>query len=137
MANTPPSASLGLAAAELVAFVPSSDLTRARSFYADVLGLRFLEETAFACVFDANGTTLRVTLVEALQPVGYTALGWQVDDLAACAAALSARGVEFVRYEGMAQDERGAWTTPAGDRVAWFRDPDGNTLSVTQLSRRT
>jgi catechol 2,3-dioxygenase-like lactoylglutathione lyase family enzyme len=136
MTNPTPSANQGLAEAELVAFVPSSDLTRARSFYADVVGLRFLEETPFACVFDAKGTTLRVTLVEAVQPVGYTVLGWQVDDLAACAIALSARGVEFVRYEGMAQDERGAWTTPAGDQVAWFRDLDGNTLSMTQLSRR-
>jgi catechol 2,3-dioxygenase-like lactoylglutathione lyase family enzyme len=118
---------------DLVAFVGVTDLARARAFYEGVLGLTALEETPIAVVFDAHGTTLRVTLVDALEPPGYTVLGWMVDDITESARELAARGVSFNRYDGMNQDELGVWTAPGGDLVAWFRDPDGNTLSLTQV----
>jgi hypothetical protein len=65
---------------------------------------------------------------------GYTVLGWRVADIAATARGLAGRGVEFLRHDGMDQDENGAWTTPGGDKVAWFADPDGNVLSLTQFT---
>ena len=121
---------------DLVAFVHVTDLTRARAFYDGVLGLTLTEDTPIALVFDAHGTTLRVTLVEGHMPLAGTTLGWQVDDIAVSIGALTARGVEFTRYEGMEQDDLGVWNTPGGDQVAWFPDPDGNTLSLTQGARR-
>jgi catechol 2,3-dioxygenase-like lactoylglutathione lyase family enzyme len=118
---------------DLIAFVSTTDLARARIFYADVLGLRFVEESPYACVFDANGTMLRITAVAELAPPPQTVLGWRVTDIAATISALTARGVAFTRYDGMEQDDAGIWTTPAGDKVAWFADPDQNTLSLTQF----
>ena len=118
----------------LIAFVATTDLARARSFYEGVLGLRCTEENPIACVFDAGGTMLRVTAVPELKPAGYTVAGWRVDNIADAVNALAEGGVEFQRFEGMGQDELGVWTTPGGDKVAWFRDPDGNTLSLTQFA---
>jgi len=118
----------------LIAFVPTTDLVRARAFYAETIGLRVTEESPFACVFDANGTMLRLTPVRKLQRVRYTVLGWGVDDITATVAALAAAGVGFVLYRGMDVDESGIWTSPGGDRVAWFEDPDGNLLSLTQFA---
>jgi catechol 2,3-dioxygenase-like lactoylglutathione lyase family enzyme len=122
-----------LGSSDLIAFVATTDLCRAREFYAGVLGLRLVEETPFACVFDANGTTLRVTLAESVTPAGYTVLGWSVADVAAAIRALRERGVVFVRYARLEQDDLGVWRAPDGARVAWFEDPDGNTLSLAQL----
>ena len=118
--------------AELVAFVATTDLDRARVFYAETLGLPVLEHSGFALVCDANGTKLRVTLVDELALAPYTVLGWEVADIVSTAAALAERGVRFTRYDGMDQDDDGVWTAPGGDRVAWFTDPDGNTLSISQ-----
>jgi catechol 2,3-dioxygenase-like lactoylglutathione lyase family enzyme len=118
----------------LIAFVPTTDLARARAFYAETIGLRVAEESPFACVFDANGTMLRLTPVRKLQRVRYTVLGWGVDDITTTVAALAAAGVGFVRYRGMDVDAAGIWTSPGGDRVAWFEDPDGNLLSLTQFA---
>jgi catechol 2,3-dioxygenase-like lactoylglutathione lyase family enzyme len=118
----------------LIAFVPTTDLARARAFYAETIGLRVAEESPFACVFDANGTMLRLTPVRKLQRVRYTVLGWGVDDITTTVAALAAAGVGFVRYRGMDVDDAGIWTSPGGDRVAWFEDPDGNLLSLTQFA---
>ena len=123
----------GLGEADVIAFVSTADMERAREFYGDVLGLRLAEESPFALVFDAGGTMLRVTAVGEVVKAGYTVLGWRVADIVATVRELAGRGVELVRYEGMEQDAVGIWTTPGGDRVAWFRDPDGNTLSVTQF----
>jgi catechol 2,3-dioxygenase-like lactoylglutathione lyase family enzyme len=125
-----------LGANDLVAFVHVTDLARARAFYDGVLGLTLTGDTPIAVVFDANGTTLRVTLVEGHAPLAGTTLGWEVDDIAASIRELTARGVEFTRYDGMEQDEVGVWSAPGGDQVAWFSDPDGNTLSLTQAARR-
>ena len=126
----------GLDDARLIAFVPTTDLPRARAFYAETLGLRVIDESPYACVFDANGTMLRLTPVRKLSKVRYTVLGWGVVDIAETVATLTAAGVAFVSYRGMDVDEAGVWTAPGGDRVAWFEDPDGNLLSVTQFLAR-
>lgn len=123
-----------LSNAELIAFLPTDDLDRARRFFSDVIGLPLVEDTPFACVFDANGTTLRVTPVAPFTRPPHTVLGWVVADIASEARALAGRGVHFERYEGMEQDASGVWTTPGGDHVAWFKDADGNTLSLTQIT---
>jgi catechol 2,3-dioxygenase-like lactoylglutathione lyase family enzyme len=120
--------------ADVVAFLATADLARARRYFEDVIGLRVLGDDPYACTFDANGTVLRVVTVPYLLPAPYTVLGWMVDDIRETADALRARGVSFERFEGMDQDERGVWTAPGGDLVAWFNDPDGNTLSLTELA---
>jgi len=121
-----------LADAPLQAFVPVTDLDRAAAFYVDVLGLTLVERTPIAVVLDAGGTTVRVTAVPDHRPPPGTALGWTVADVAATARWLTGRGVAMQRFEGMDQDGDGIWTAPGGDRVGWFADPDGNTLSITQ-----
>src|SRR6476620_10956364 len=117
----------------LVAFVGTGDAARARGFYGDVLGLRLVSEDGFALVFDANGTLLRVAIVPAVVAAPYTVLGWQVPNIRSTIDALGRRGVRFERYGFMQQDDLGIWTAPGGARVAWFKDPDGNLLSLTQL----
>jgi predicted enzyme related to lactoylglutathione lyase len=119
--------------ADLVAFAATTDLDRARVFYEQVLGLPVTEQTDLACVFDANGTMLRVTAVPEVARAGYTVLGWRVADITAAVRELSARGVTFLSFDGMDQDADGVWTSPGGGRIAWFADPDGNTLSLTQF----
>ena len=109
------------------------DLDRARDFYGEALALALVEQTSFACVFKAHNATLRVTVVERPARAQYTVLGWQVPDIASAVHALRQRGVGLLRYDGMDQDELGVWTSPSGARVAWFEDPDGNVLSVTQV----
>jgi catechol 2,3-dioxygenase-like lactoylglutathione lyase family enzyme len=123
-----------LGSSDLVAFAASADLSRARAFYEGVLGLPVLDQDDFACVFDANGTMLRVTAVREVSPAGYTVLGWRVADIEAAVRGLSARGVAFSRFDGMDQDDNGIWTSPGGAKVAWFTDPDGNLLSLTQAT---
>jgi catechol 2,3-dioxygenase-like lactoylglutathione lyase family enzyme len=125
-----------LASAELVAFVPVTDLGRARGFYEAVLGIPCVDATGLACLFDCGGTTLRATLVQGHTPAAWTILGWAVGDLPAAVQYLIDRGVAMDRYPGIDQDGRGIWTTPAGDQVVWFRDPDGNVLSLTQPAGR-
>jgi catechol 2,3-dioxygenase-like lactoylglutathione lyase family enzyme len=121
-----------LASAKLVAFVTVSNATRARAFYRDVLGLRLVSEDNLALVFDANGTMLRVAIAAGVTVAPYTVLGWAVAEIAATVRQLAAAGVGCERYPGMQQDELGIWQSPSGARVAWFKDPDGNTLSVSQ-----
>jgi predicted enzyme related to lactoylglutathione lyase len=117
----------------IIAFVPTRDADRARTFYRDVLGLALIQEQLpFALVFDAHGVMLRVTLVNELTPPSHTILGWNVPDIENAATTLAARGVTFLRYPNMPQDQLGIWTSPGGARVAWFSDPDGNTLSLSQ-----
>jgi len=118
--------------AESVAFVACLDLDEARAFYGDVLRLEVVETTAYAVVVRSGGRTIRVTLVESFAPQGFTVLGWVVPDIGESLRDLVAAGVEPVRYDGMDQDAAGAWHTPSGDAVAWFRDPSGNVLSLTQ-----
>ncbi len=123
----------GFGSHKVVAFVATSKPARARSFYRDTLGLRLLNEDEFALAFDAHGTMLRVTVVKEVIAADYTVLGWQVPDIAAAAARLKTSGVGLQRYPGMGQDKQGIWTSPSGARIAWFKDPDGNTLSITQF----
>ena len=118
----------------LVAFVPVGDLAAARAFYADVLGLRVTHEDPYAVVLDAGGTVLRLAQVDGLRPQPFTVAGWIVSDIEVTVDTLAAQGVGFVRYDGMDQDPKGIWTAPDGGRVAWFTDPDGNTLSLTRPS---
>ncbi len=122
-----------LSDADLIGFVATSDLARARAFYEGTLGLSVLEEDPYAIAVDANGTMLRITVVPQFTPAGYTVCGWRVDDIGAAIGELVKRGVSFLRYDGMDQDELGVWTAPSRAKVAWFNDPDGNVLSLTQL----
>ena len=121
-----------LADQPIVAFASTTDLARARTFYEGTLGLEVLHEDGFAVVLAAPGESIRVTLDEHLTPQPFTILGWQVDDLTASVRELAAAGVAFERFDFFDQDDDGIWTAPSGDLVAWFQDPDGNTLSVGQ-----
>jgi predicted enzyme related to lactoylglutathione lyase len=125
-----------LDSAELVAFVPAADLGRARLFYETVLGLACVDATGIACLFNCGGTTLRLTLVPDFSPATYTVIGWAVPDLGAAVQNLIGQAVVMERYPGIDQDERGVWATPDGDLVVWFKDPEGNTLSLTQPAGR-
>jgi catechol 2,3-dioxygenase-like lactoylglutathione lyase family enzyme len=120
----------------VVAFVATRDAAAARAFYEGVLGLRLVADEPFALVFDANGTTLRVQKVQELSPARHTTLGWLVPDIAAAVGQLAAKGVAFERYPGLPQDALGVCSFPDGGRVAWFKDPDGNTLSLTEEAAR-
>jgi catechol 2,3-dioxygenase-like lactoylglutathione lyase family enzyme len=122
-----------LGSAKIIAFLATRDAGRAKAFFRDTLGLPLVSEDPFALVFDVHGTMLRVTPVKEVAAAKYTVLGWQVPDIAAAAKDLGEAGVQFERYTGMQQDELGVWKSPSGARVAWFKDPDGNTLSITQF----
>jgi len=122
-----------LADADLIAFVPTKDMTKARPFYEQTLGLKLEGSSPVACAFRANGVLLRLIAVEQLTPFPFTVLGWTVKDIATTVAGLTANGVAFERIEGVEQDKLGVWLSPGGARVAWFKDPDGNTLSLTQF----
>ena len=122
-----------LDAADVIAFVGTARPDAAVAFYRDALGLPLVADDPFALVFDAHGVMLRVTKVAAVDPAPYTVLGWCVPDIRAAVEALGGRGVVFARYPGMTQDELGIWTSPSGAKIAWFRDPDGNVLSLTEF----
>src|ERR1700744_3381891 len=117
----------------IIAFVATTDPSRAKNFYLKKLGLKLVSEDPFALVFDAGGTTLRVSIVPKGVVTGYTVFGWTVPAIKREVRDLSKKGVEFNRYKGMDQDDMGIWTSPSGARIAWFQDPDGNTLSLTQF----
>lgn len=117
---------------DLIAFVATALPEQAKEFYAEVLGLRLVGEEPTALVFDAHGIMLRVSIVPEFAPPLYSVLGWKVDDIEAKVGELAGNGVHFERYEVFDQDQLGIHTFPNGDKVAWFRDPDGNTLSLTQ-----
>jgi catechol 2,3-dioxygenase-like lactoylglutathione lyase family enzyme len=123
-----------LGSQNVVTFIPTLDIARAKAFYAGTLGLRLISEDSFATVFDVNGIMLRVTPAHGWSPARHTVLGWNVKDISATAQALEQAGVKFQRYPGLTQDELGIWTAPGGARVAWFEDPDGNILSLTQFA---
>ena len=121
-----------LGSTDIVAFVSITDAEKARAFYEGVLGLRFVKDDGFALVFDANGIMVRAAKMKEVKPAQFTMLGWQVKDIAAVVAALRGKGVQFEIFGFFKQDELGIWTAPTGDKVAWFKDPDGNILSVSE-----
>jgi catechol 2,3-dioxygenase-like lactoylglutathione lyase family enzyme len=118
----------------IIAFVPTKDTRQARAFYEGVLGLRFVSEDQFALVLDAKGIMVRVAVVQEFQPQPFTIVGWEVADIKKEVAGLQAKGIRFEKYGMEGQDEQGIWASPSGARVAWFKDPDGNVLSLTQFS---
>jgi catechol 2,3-dioxygenase-like lactoylglutathione lyase family enzyme len=121
--------------ADLVAFVPTRDPQASRRFYEHTLGLPFVSEDPFAVVFNAHGVTLRVANVAGVKdfkPAPFTVLGWRVPSAESAVRALRERGIQFERFPGMHQDSLGIWKSPSGAQVAWFKDPDGNILSVTE-----
>ncbi len=119
---------------KLVAFIPTIDFAKARAFYEGVLGLQVVSDEPFALVFDANGTMLRVTIVQNFKAQPFTIAGWDVADIESGVASLTQRGVHFEQYGMPGQDQRGIWNSPSGARIAWFKDPDGNVLSLTQFA---
>ena len=116
----------------VMGFIPTKNATRARAFYVDLLGLTFVSEDPFATEIEANGTRIRIVTAPDFTPLPMTLLGWRVADITATAQELTAKGIVFERYGWFEQDAHGIWTAPGGTRVAWFRDPDGNTLSISQ-----
>jgi catechol 2,3-dioxygenase-like lactoylglutathione lyase family enzyme len=120
-----------LASENLIAFVSTTNADRARAFFRDTLQLTLVSEDGFALVFESGGTRLRVTLAQEVIPAKYTVLGWDVRDIRATVIALKTAGVVFEIFGFFKQDELGIWTAPNGDQVAWFKDPDGNILSVS------
>ena len=119
---------------KLIAFVPTRDAKKARAFYEGVLGLGFVSEDQFALVLDAHGTMVRLAVVAEFHPQQFTILGWEVSDIKKEVARLQGQGVHFEKYGMKGQDEQGIWSSPSGAKVAWFKDPDGNVLSLTQFS---
>ena len=117
---------------KLVAFAATAIPNRAKAFYSTVLGFTLVADTPFSLVFDAGGTTLRIQKVQTVNASEYTVLGWEISDMVATVESLVAKGVLFERYTGLQQDQLGIWETPDGAKVAWFKDPDGNLLSITQ-----
>jgi len=118
----------------MIGFVVTTNPEKAKTFYGGVLGFRLISDDNFALVFDANGTMIRVGKGQAFTPAQNTVLGWEVDDIHGAIRELMPRGVQFEQFNlpYMKQDELGVWTPPNGDQVAWFKDPDGNVLSISQ-----
>jgi len=117
---------------KIVAFVATRNADKAKQFYADKLGLKFVNDDGFALVFDITGTMLRIARVKEFTPFPFTVLGWEVEAIEKTVADLGANGVAFERFPGLQQDPLGIWAAPGGTKVAWFKDPDGNVLSVSQ-----
>ena len=118
---------------KIISFVATKNPAVAWEFYERTLGLSLVSDDPFALVFNVNGVMLRVAKVQELTPAKHAILGWDVQDVCAEIEQLTKRGVRFERYAGLPQDEQGIWTSPIGAKVAWFKDGDGNTLSLTQF----
>ena len=123
-----------LQAAQPIGFLAISDVGRARKFYTRGLGLTLLMATDDGLVLDVNGMPLRLSLVPDFSAQSFTVFGWQVEEIETCVEKLLQNGVVFEHFDGLDQDENGIWTSPARDKVAWFKDPDNNLLSLTQAA---
>ena len=121
-----------LASAKLVGFVPTKDYDQARAFYVGKLGFDFVSLDQFALVVSVGGHKIRIGKIPNLTPLQGTILGWEVSDISAAASWLQERGVPTEKFPFVQDRELGIWTAPNGDKVAWFKDPDGNILSVSQ-----
>jgi catechol 2,3-dioxygenase-like lactoylglutathione lyase family enzyme len=116
-----------------ILFLATANAGRSRDFYQRVLGLNFVTDEPPALVFQVGHSMLRIQKVDQVQAAPYTAMGWSVSDIRGTVQRLHAAGVVFQRYEGLKQDDDGIWHAPSGAFVAWFRDPDGHVLSLTQF----
>jgi len=116
----------------VVTFLLTANPETALSFYRDALGLTFVRDDGFALVFDMHGVMLRIAKAPEFTPAQHTVLGWEVEDIVVAQEGLLRKGIAFERYPNMGQDEQGICTFPNGDKVAWFKDPDGNLLSISQ-----
>lgn len=126
-----------LSKCDLIAFVNIVDVKRAKAFYQDTLGFRLVvDEQPFALVFDAKGIMLRLAINRETTAFPGTVLGWRVPNASAAVQGLKEAGVQFEHYGLPTQDEEGVWTSPTGAKVAWFKDPDGNVLSVSEHPER-
>ena len=126
---------MSLATCQPIGFIPTLDGKRARVFFEEVLGLHFESDDEFALVFrlgPAYGTMLRVVRAGPFTPAPFTIFGWQVDGIERHVDELIQRGLTFLRFSSFEQDERGIWAAPGGTKIAWFKDPDGNTLSLSE-----
>jgi catechol 2,3-dioxygenase-like lactoylglutathione lyase family enzyme len=121
-----------LASSKVIGFVPTQDAQKARAFYEGKLGFRFVSDDQFALVLRAGETMIRIAKAQDFTPAPYTVLGWEVRDIEAVVRWLQKRGVAFEKYPFVQDQELGIWTAPGGNKVAWFKDPDGNVLSVSQ-----
>ena len=119
----------------VVTFLLTADPASALTFYRDTLGLTFVHDDGFALVFDMHGVMLRIAKAPEFVPAKHTVLGWEVEDILVAQEGLLDKGVTFERYPNMGQDDREICTFPNGDKVAWFKDPDGNLLSISQHAR--
>jgi catechol 2,3-dioxygenase-like lactoylglutathione lyase family enzyme len=115
-----------------ILFAATARPEQSRAFYSQLPGCQFVSDSPYALVFEIAGTELRIQKVDAVAPAPYTTLGFQVDDIARQIELLTDRGMELARFDFLEQDQSGIWRSPDGAQVAWFRDPDGNTLSLTQ-----
>jgi catechol 2,3-dioxygenase-like lactoylglutathione lyase family enzyme len=122
-----------LGSTNIVAFVPITDGDKARAFYEGVLGLKFIKDDGFALVLDANGIMIRAAKMKDVKPAQFTILGWQVSNIESVVRDLTAKAVHFEIFGFFKQDDLGIWTAPTGDKVAWFKDPDGNVLSLSHV----
>lgn len=121
-----------LDSARMVGFIPTEDYDRAREFYESKLGFQFVTLDQYALVMSTGKNMIRIAKLKGLTPAQYTVLGWEVENIEAIVTWLMERGVVFAEYPFIQDRELRIWTTPNGDRVAWFKDPDGNVLSVSQ-----
>ncbi len=121
-----------LAAGKMIGFVPTKDAPKARTFYEGKLGFQFVSDDPFALVVRAGESTIRIAKAQDFTPAPYTVLGWEVKDIEAVVRWLQKQGVACEKYPFVEDRELGIWTAPSGDKVAWFKDPDGNVLSVSQ-----
>lgn len=119
---------------KVMGFLPTTDAKRARNFFENKVGLRFVAEDTYALVMESNGTTIRIAIVQDFKSAPYTVLGWEVKDVESVAREMATRGVVFEKYPFAKDKELGIWTSPEGAKVTWFKDPDGNVLSLTQHS---
>jgi catechol 2,3-dioxygenase-like lactoylglutathione lyase family enzyme len=117
---------------KLTGFVPTLDYEKARAFYEGKLGFKFVSLDQFALVMSVGGHMIRISKLPSFAPLQATILGWQVDDIESVAKWLRDREVTLEKYPFVQDRELGIWTAPSGDKVAWFKDPDGNILSVSQ-----
>ena len=116
----------------VVTFLLTANSETALDFYRDTLGLTFMRDDGFALVFDMHGVTLRIAKAPEFTPAKHTVLGWEVEDILLAQEGLLGKGIAFEHYPNMGQDEHEICTFPNGDKVAWFKDPDGNLLSISQ-----